>query len=258
MSRSGSSDRASGRCGRRTVACHRRDDRPRLPDRTSRQVLADLSSSTQTPSATTGGRGNQRQCRCGHGLHEDLRLAMIHYPAAPCSVTSSASPLTRGASRRRPNPGRLSRWMARTLPGDGDAFAAAARAEAAGDPVAAASISMDRTLRADEMTSPRETAGAHQAARLITGYARTQLGSGPYIPEDDPPSPVRVRPGIRALPPWAAPQRSRAWPAGMMLRTLRLLRVPGRRAWVSPRGACGQGWHKPEHTLAGNPVDVRR
>jgi hypothetical protein len=69
------------------------------------------------------------------------------------------------------------------------------------------------------MTSPGETARDYQAGpqdnQNMPELNRDRAGARP---EGDPQPPAQAASGYRALPPWAAPQRGRAWPAGMMLR----------------------------------------
>jgi len=79
---------------------------------------------------------------------------------------------------------------------------------------------MDRTLksRRNDLTQAR-LQGLIRQDRPMTGICQNPAGIRPIPYRKTIPSYLsQLRPVIRALPPWAAPQRRRIWPAGMMLR----------------------------------------
>ncbi len=69
------------------------------------------------------------------------------------------------------------------------------------------------------MSSPSETASAHKQDRLMTGIGQNPAGIRPMPYRKTIPGHLsQLRRSIRSLTPWAAPQRSRTWPARMMPR----------------------------------------
>jgi hypothetical protein len=99
------------------------------------QVLADLSvEHSDTLGHYRAAEEISGSAAAGTASTEDLRLAMIHYRALFGDLLGE--PADAGREPAATEPGQVIA-VDGTTPGDGDAYAAAARAEAAGDPVAA-------------------------------------------------------------------------------------------------------------------------